>query len=50
MHHGNKKQDVVSRSSTACEITCEITWLSALLNDIGLKNLRAIAANPVLHE
>lgn len=42
--------------------TCEITWLSALLKDLGIKNLPptilrcdngaalAIAANPVLHE
>lgn len=42
--------------------TCEVTWLSALLKDLGLKNIPptvlncdnkaalAIAANPVLHE
>lgn len=42
--------------------TCEVTWLTALLNNIGIKNLPptllkcdnqatlAIAANPVLHE
>lgn len=41
---------------------CEVTWISALLKDIGIKNLPppilkcdsqaalAIAANPVLHE
>lgn len=63
-----KKQAVVSRSSAEAEYramaltACEITWLSALLKDIGVKNLPstqlhcdnqaalAIAANPVLHE
>lgn len=42
--------------------TCEVTWLSALLKELGLKNLPAtvlncdnkaalaIAANPVFHE
>lgn len=63
-----KKQGVVSRSSAEAEYramavtACEVTWLSALLKDIGLKNLPstqlscdnqaalAIAANPVLHE
>lgn len=63
-----KKQAVVSRSSAEAEYramaltSCEITWLSALFKDIGLKNLPAtelccdnqaalsIAANPVLHE
>lgn len=63
-----KKQHVVARSSAEAEYrsmaltTCEVTWLSALLKDIGIKNLPptilkcdnqaalAIAANPVLHE
>ena len=63
-----KKQSVVSRSSAEAEYramamtTCEVTWISALLKDIGVKNLPptilkcdnqaalAIAANPVLHE
>lgn len=64
----SKKQSVVSRSSAEAEYramaltTCEVTWLSALLKDLGLKNIPptvlncdnkaalAIAANPVLHE
>ncbi|XP_019103857.1 uncharacterized mitochondrial protein AtMg00810-like [Beta vulgaris subsp. vulgaris] len=63
-----KKQPVVARSSAEAEYramaltTCEVTWLSALLKDLGLKQLPptvlkcdnkaalAIAANPVLHE
>lgn len=63
-----KKQHVVARSSAEAEYramaltTCEVTWLTALLKDLGLKNLPlailkcdnqaalAIAANPVLHE
>lgn len=63
-----KKQPVVARSSAEAEYramaltTCEVTWLSALLKDLGLKHLPptvlkcdnkaalAIAANPVLHE
>lgn len=63
-----KKQTVVARSSAEAEYramaltTCEVTWLSALLKDMGIKNLPptvikcdnqaalAITANPVLHE
>lgn len=63
-----KKQPVVARSSVEAEYrgmaltTCEVTWLTALLKDLGLKNLPptllkcdnkaalAIAANHVLHE
>ena len=63
-----KKQPVVARSSAEAEYramaltTCEVTWLAALLKDLGLINLPpivlkcdnkaslAIAANPVLHE
>lgn len=63
-----KKQSVVARSTAEAEYrsmalaTCEITWLSALLKDMGLQNLPpallhcdnlaaiALAANPVLHE
>lgn len=63
-----KKQQVVARSSAEAEYramaltTCEVLWLSALLKDLGIKNLPAttlkcdnqaalaIAANPVLHE
>lgn len=63
-----KKQSVVARSSAEAEYrsmsmtTCEVTWLTALLKDIGIKNLPptllkcdnqaalAIAPNPVLHE
>ncbi|KAL8144973.1 hypothetical protein AgCh_003259 [Apium graveolens] len=63
-----KKQLVVARSSAEAEYramaltTCEVTWLSALLKDLGIKNLPptvlrcdnkaalAIVANPVLHE
>lgn len=63
-----KKQHVVARSSAEAEYramaltTCEVTWLTTLLKDLGLKNLPptvlkcdnqaalAIAANPVLHE
>lgn len=64
----SKKQNVVSRSSAEAEYramaltTCEVTWLSALLKELGLKNIPptvlncdniaalAIAANPVFHE
>lgn len=63
-----KKQNVVARSSAEAEYramaltTCEVTWLTALLKDLGLSKLPpailncdnqaaiAIAANPVLHE
>ncbi|XP_074378686.1 secreted RxLR effector protein 161-like [Apium graveolens] len=63
-----KKQSVVARSSAEAEYrsmalaSCEVTWLSALLHDMGLTDLPptvincdnqvalAIAANPVLHE
>lgn len=63
-----KKQSVVARSSAEAEYramalaSCEITWLSALLRDMGLQDLPptvlncdnkaalAISANPVLHE
>lgn len=63
-----KKQPVVTHSSAEAEYramaltTCEVTWLSALLTDLGIKNLPtivlkcdnkaalAIAANPVLQE
>lgn len=64
----SKKQSVVARSSAEAEYramaltACEVTWISALLKDLGLKNLPptllncdsqaaiAIAANPVHHE
>lgn len=64
----SKKQAVVARSSAEAEYramsltACEITWVTALLKDMGLKNLPPavlncdnmaavqIAANPVLHE
>lgn len=64
----SKKQQVFARSSAEAEYrvmaltTCEVTWLSALLKDLGLKHLPptllncdnkaalAIAANPVMHE
>lgn len=63
-----KKQSVVARSTAEAEYramaltACEITWLSALLKDMGLHNLPpailkcdnqaaiSIAANPVMHE
>lgn len=63
-----KKQTVVARSSAEAEYramaltACEVTWLSTLLKDLGLKNLPpailkcdnqaalSIAANPVMHE
>lgn len=63
-----KKQTVVARSSAEAEYrsmaltACEVTWLSSLLHDLGLKNLPpavlkcdnqaalSIAANPVMHE
>lgn len=64
----SKKQPVVARSSAEAEYramaltTCEVTWLTALLKDLGINKLPptvvncdnkaalAIAANPVLHE
>lgn len=64
----SKKQSVVARSTGEAEYcamaltTYKITWLSALLKDMGLKDLPPavlkcdnmvaifIAANPVLHE
>lgn len=64
----SKKQPVVARSSAEAEYramaltTCEITWIAALLKDMGIDDLPptvlhcdnqaaiAIAANPVLHE
>ncbi|KAL8136156.1 hypothetical protein AgCh_010669 [Apium graveolens] len=63
-----KKEAVIARSSAEAEYramaltSCEVTWLQALLKDLGLHNLPpamlhcdnksaiAIAANPVLHE
>ncbi|XP_056688715.1 uncharacterized mitochondrial protein AtMg00810-like [Spinacia oleracea] len=63
-----KKQSVVARSSAEAEYramaltSCEVTWLTHLLKDLGLTTLPpavlkcdnqaalAIAANPVLHE
>lgn len=63
-----KKQAVVARSSAEAEYralaltSCEVTWLQALLKDLGIADLPpavlhcdnksaiAIAANPVLHE
>ena len=63
-----KKQNVVARSSAEAEYramaltTCEVTWLTALLKDLGISKLPpailncdnqaaiAIAANPILHE
>lgn len=63
-----KKQSVVARSSAEADYramaltTCEVTWLSALLKNLGIKQLPptilhcdnkaalSIAANPVLHE
>lgn len=63
-----KKQSIVARSSAEAEYrsmaltACEITWLSALLKDMGLHNIPpavlkvdnqaaiSIAANPVMHE
>lgn len=63
-----KKQNVVARSTAEAEYrsmaltACEITWLSALLKDMGLKSLPlaklhcdnmdalSIAANPMMHE
>lgn len=63
-----KKRTVVARSSAEAEYramalaSCEITWLTALLKDMGIQKLPpallncdnqaalAIAANPVLHE
>ena len=63
-----KKQSVVARSSAEAEYramalaSCEITWLTTLLKDLGLQQMPpailncdnkaalAIAANPVLHE
>lgn len=64
----SKKQTVVARSSAEAEYrgmaitSCEITWIAALLKDMGLTNLPptilqcdnkaaiAIAENPVFHE
>lgn len=64
----SKKQSVVARSTAEAEYkamaltACEITWIAALLKDMGLQNLPptllkcdnlaafSIAANPVLHE
>ena len=63
-----KKQTIVARSTAEAEYramaltACEITWVSALLKDMGLSNLPptvlksdsqaaiSIAANPVMHE
>ena len=63
----SKKQTVVSRSSAEAEYRamaltcCEVTWLVALLKDLGIKDLGPvdlkcdnqaaihIAANPVFH-
>ena len=63
-----KKQSVVARSTAEAEYRamaltcCEVTWMSALLKDMGLNDLPptliksdnqaalSIAANPVLHE
>lgn len=63
-----KKQTVVARSSAEAEYramaltTCEITWLTVLLEDLGFRHIPtailhcdnqaalAIAANHVLHE
>lgn len=63
-----KKQTVVARSSAEAEYramalaSCEVTWLTQLLKDLGICNLPStllrcdnqaaisIAANPVLHE
>lgn len=63
-----KKQSLVARSTAESEYramaltACEITWLTALLKDLGIHNLPptllkcdnkaalSIAANPVLHE
>lgn len=63
-----KKQNVVARSTVEAEYramaltACEITWLTALLKDMGLSNLPpatlncdnqaalSIAANPIMHE
>ena len=64
----SKKQAVVARSTAEAEYRamamtlCEITWLHALLKDMGIKNLPStalycdnqaaisLAANPILHE
>lgn len=64
----SKKQTVVARSTAEAEYramaltSCEITWITALLKDMGLQHIPptilqcdnkaaiAIAANPVLHE
>ena len=64
----SKKQNIVARSTAEAEYramaltACEITWITALLQDMGLTNLPptvlqcdnmaaiSIAANPVLHE
>lgn len=64
----SKKQQVVARSTAEAEYramamtTCEVTWITQLLKDLGIKRLKstilkcdnkaalAIAANPVQHE
>ncbi|XP_048504111.1 uncharacterized mitochondrial protein AtMg00810-like [Beta vulgaris subsp. vulgaris] len=64
----SKKQNVVARSSAEAEYramaltACEVTWVSQLLKELGLKNLPptvmhcdnkaalSIAANPVQHD
>lgn len=64
----SKKQHVVARPSAEAEYramaiaTCEVTWLTSLLKELGIKNLAPavlkcgnqatlyIAANPVFHE
>lgn len=64
----SNKQIVIARSSAEAEnramalTECDVSWLDALLKDLGIKNLPptllkcdnqaalAIAANPVLHE
>ena len=64
----SKKHSVVSRSSAEAEYrsmalaSCEVTWLTTLLTDMGLQNMPrtvlkcdnqvalAILANPALHE
>ncbi|XP_021773581.1 uncharacterized protein LOC110737545 [Chenopodium quinoa] len=64
----SKKQHVVAKSSAEAEYramalaTCEVTWLTQLLKDLGMKKIGAailkvdnkaalsIAANPVQHE
>lgn len=49
-----KKQPVVARSSAKTEYramaltTCEVTWLSALLKDLGFKNLPPAVLNVII--